>query len=245
MADIAAKKFLFRQLQKEVQTLQGSRKPSENHCFRTGLGPIEQAFPEGVFPTGTTHEFISQTEEDAASTNGFIAGLLGKLMKSDGMCLWISTQRTIFPPALSLFGLVPDKIVFIDTVKRKDALWAIEEGLKCSTLAAVIGELKELSFTESRRLQLAVEQSRVTGLIHRFRPKSENTVACIARWKVKPLASETEEGMPGPGYPAWQVQLAKVRNGTPGTWEVAWTTNGFRLVNRSISLPEIQNRKFG
>ena len=37
-------------------------------------------------------------------------------------------------------------------------LWVIEEALKCEGLAAVIGEIKELSFTQSRRLQLAVEK---------------------------------------------------------------------------------------
>ena len=42
-------------------------------------------------------------------------------------------------------------------------MWAIEEALKCDGLAAVIGEMKELSFTNSRRLQLAVEKSHVTN----------------------------------------------------------------------------------
>jgi protein ImuA len=34
----------------------------------------------------------------------------------------------------------------------------MEEALKCEGLAAVIGEIKEISFSDSRRLQLAVEQ---------------------------------------------------------------------------------------
>lgn len=50
----------------------------------------------------------------------------------------------------------------------------MEEALKCGGLAAVVGEVQDISFTASRRLQLAVEQSGVTGfessrgLPHRF-----------------------------------------------------------------------------
>jgi len=34
----------------------------------------------------------------------------------------------------------------------------MEEALKCAGLAAVIGEVREMDFKQSRRLQLAVEQ---------------------------------------------------------------------------------------
>jgi protein ImuA len=183
--------------------------------------------------------------EEAAATDGFMAALLGKLTRQGGMCLWIGPERKIFPPALSHFGLVPQQVVFVDAARQKDALWAIEEGLKCDSLAAVVGELKELSFTESRRLQLMVEQSRVTGFIHRYRPRSENTVACVARWKISPLTTETTEGLPGPGYPRWHAALLRVRNGKPGAWDLEWGPAGFRLASRSIALPQIQRRKSG
>jgi protein ImuA len=245
MKDAAGKKLVLRQLQQEMLALQGLKKPEGDHGLSTGIRPMEQAFPGGIFPTGTVHEFISMAGEEAAATHGFIAALLGKLLRQGGMCLWVGTERTIFPPALNHFGLAPHQVVFVDAARQKDALWAIEEGLKCDSLAAVVGDLKELSFTESRRLQLMVEQSRVTGFIHRCRPRSENTVACVARWKIRPLSSETREGMPGPGHPRWHARLLKVRNGKPGAWEVEWTPIGFRLLSRSAALPQIQKRKYG
>src|SRR5690606_13935094 len=110
------------------------------------------AFPNGIFPTGAIHEFISPGSEEAAATNGFISGIIGRLMQQKGTCLWISTKRTLFPPALKLFGIEPDRVIFIDLPRPKEALWAIEEALKCDALSAVVGELRELSFNESRRL---------------------------------------------------------------------------------------------
>ena len=64
----------------------------------------------------------------------------------------------------------------------------MEEALKCDGIAAVVGEIQELSFTVSRRLQLAVEQSRVTGFILRNNPRNLNTTACVTRWKITPLS---------------------------------------------------------
>lgn len=245
MKSPSASNDIVQQLQREILSLQGLKRTSDSQRLNTGLGVIEKAFPEGIFPVGAVHEFISHIEEDAAATNGFVAGLLGTLMRKGGACLWISTKRTLFPPALKVFGIEPDRIIFVDLPKQKEALWAIEEALKCDVLSAVVGELKELSFTESRRLQLAVEQSRVTGFIHRVQTKSENTVACVTRWKIRPLPSLIEDGMPGVGFPRWNVQLAKVRNGKPGMWQVEWAAGGFRHITTQISIPEIQKRKAG
>jgi len=237
---------IIHQLQKDLLALQGLRKSSESTRLKTGLCNLEAAFPENTFPTGAVHEFLSYASEEAAATNGFIAGLLGRLMQKSGACLWIGTHRTLFPPALKMFGINPERIIFIDLAGQKEALWAIEEALKCKTLSAVIGELPELSFTESRRLQLAVEQSHVTGFIHRHKPRTENTVACITRWKITPLASEAENQMPGVALPRWHVQLTKVRNGRPGAWQIEWADGGFRQVaTPKLSVSELRTRKTG
>lgn len=76
----------------------------------------------------------------------------------DKTYLWVSTKRTIFPSTLKAFSIEPSRIIFVDVHKVKDALWVIEEGLKCKSLSAVIGEVGELTFIQSRRLQLAVEE---------------------------------------------------------------------------------------
>ena len=233
------------QLQKEILSLQGQKNISSSEMANSGLGLIEKAFPFGIFPIGAVHEFISNKATDAAATNGFITSLMGKIVQG-GVCLWISNKRTVFPPALKIFGIAPDKIIFIDLNKHKDVLWAIEEALKCEVLAAVVGELTELTFTQSLRLQHAVEQSKVTGFIHRINPRIENTVACISRWKIKSVASVTEDGLPGLGFPRWNVQLIKVRNGKPSSWQIEWANNSFRyLQKQKFALPEIQILKAG
>lgn len=238
-----AKHDIIQQLQKEVLSMQLQKK-SKAGQLDTGLWEIERAFPGHIFPLGAVHEFISNAREDAAATNGFMACLIGKLM-GNGIVVWVSNKRTLFPPALTVFGIAPDRIVFIDLRRQKDVLWAIEEALRCNAVSAVIGELSELSFNESRRLQLAVEQSRVTGFIHRYNPVSENITACVSRWKIRSVPSDTK-GMPGVGFPCWNVQLLKVRNGRPGAWQVEWSAGEFRHIDRSVfSIAGNQKRKTG
>ena len=142
-ADIIAR------LQKDILPLQGFRPILNNSAIDAGLGLIKNAFPSSSFPLGAVHEFISTRPEDAAATTGFVSGILASLMRKGGACIWIASRRTLFPPALRSFGITADKIIFIDLKKEKEILWAMEEALKCEGLSAVVGEIKELSFTAS------------------------------------------------------------------------------------------------
>jgi protein ImuA len=176
------------------------------------------------------HEFLSPSAEDIAATTGFIAGLHAPIMGSGGTSVWISSSSTLFPPALKSFGVQPDRIIFLHLKSEKDILWAMEESLKCSVLSAVVGEISEISFTASRRLQLAVEQSRVTGFIIRRKTRKMNTTACVSRWRVTPVPSAPMDDLPGIGFPTWRVELIRMRNGSPGVWEIKWMNGIFHPV---------------
>lgn len=217
------KRAIARQLQSKVNAMQGFTKVASTTL--SGFEPFSQAFPGGFFPSAGIHEFISYELADAASTNGFITALAGKFIKNGGICLWVSCNSNVFPVGLNHFGLAPDRIVFVRS-KPKDALWIIEEALKCEALSVVIGEIRELGFAESRRLQLAIERSGITGFIHRHRPWRESAVACTTRWQVTPLAS-LESDLPGIGHSRWNVQLNKVKNGRPHLWQVCWFDHQF------------------
>jgi hypothetical protein len=107
----------FKGLRTDILRLQGF-KTASNSALDVGLGPIRDAFPNASFPLGAIHEFLSAQKEDAASTVGFIAGLLSSFVGSNGAILWISSSRTIFPPALISFGR-SDRFIFIDLQKKR------------------------------------------------------------------------------------------------------------------------------
>jgi len=241
---LAQKADIILQLQKEILQLQGFRNKASDDFIRPVLGPIDSSFPNGIFPLATIHEFLTQSAEDIAATSGFVSCLLSSLMSKGGVSVWIGPSQEIFPVALKFFNVEPDKIIFINTKKQKELLWLIEETLKCEGLAAVVGEVKEISFTASRRLQLAVEQSRVTGFLIRNYSRNINTNACTARWKISPDPSIITGDAPGIGFPAWNVELLKIRNGKPGTWQMQWANNKLHA-NAPIILSPAEQRKTG
>ncbi len=246
MEPLLKKEDIVKALQKEVLSMQRGGAVALNEQSATGLGAIEEAFPGKEFPRAAVHEFISYDMGAAAATNGFMMGVAGKLMPASGVCVWVGAKRTVYPVALAQFGIAPDRVIFIDPARKKDVLWTIEEALKCEALQLVVGEVGELSFMESRRLQLAVERSSVTGFIHRKNPRTENTVACVSRWKITPATSIADDGMPGLGMPRWHVQLQKVRNGKPGSWVLEWRNGTLCYVPKTIiALPEVHTRKTG
>ena len=221
-------------LQREILPLQGLIKNLNNPILDSNLGQLRNAFPGCTFPLGAVHEFIGEKWEDTTAAMGFISGLLSSLMRSGSATLWIGADLAVFPTALTSFGIDPGKIIFIELKKENELLWTIEEALKCESLAAVVGCVRGLSFTASRRLQLAVEKSRVTGFILRPGLEKLNTTSCITRWKISSLPGYAPDGLPGVGFPRWNVELLKVRNGRPGNWQIECIAGRFHYIHKNI-----------
>lgn len=223
--------------------MQGFRQ-ARHSALEIGLGPMKHAFPQGSLPLGCVHEFLSVCPEDASASGGFISALLTTIMGSHGTVLWISAGRKIFPPALANFGLQPHHVLFVDLQREKDVIWAIDEALKCGALAAVVGEVSDLTFTASRRLQLAVEQSQTTGFILRHNSRNPGTTACVSRWKITSLPSAPFGELPGIAFPKWRVELLRMRNGRPGVWNFQWAQNRFVFAPPVVEHhPEIRYRQ--
>jgi protein ImuA len=225
----ALKADIITQLKKDILALQGF-KPLLHQDQQIYLGTINHSFPNSVFPLGVNHEFICNDHEGLTASSGFIAGILSSLLKKNGAALWISSSHTIFPPALVSLGINPAQFIFIRLRNQKQILWTIEEALKCDGLTAVVGEISTLDLIQSRRLQLATEQSGVTGFLLCTHQGLLNTTACTCRWQIHSLQSETEDGLPGVGFPRLNVELLKVRNGKSGSWQLEWANGKFNEV---------------
>ncbi|MCB0488076.1 MAG: Error-prone repair protein ImuA [Cyclobacteriaceae bacterium] len=243
----ASKAQILSRLQSDILRFQGF-KPADHLDHSAWLGAINQSFPNATFPTGAVHEFIAPGMEEMAATSGFVSAVASHLMKSHGVAMWISQRQWMFPPSFKSFGLDPDRILFVKTSKEKESLWVMEEALKCGALTVVVSELCDLTFTASRRLQLAVEQSRVTGFVLRHRYKKLSTNACVSRWQVSSLPTDSIDDLPGIGFPKWKVELLRIRNGYPNTWNVQWNNGEFNISSRQtepISIETEAQIKFG
>lgn len=223
---------IIAQLQKEMLLLNGIKPPVQDIDFANGLSFMQQHFPQAMFPLGAVHEFICADAESSAATCGFISGVLSTCIQVKGATVWINLRRSVFPPALQTFNIDPGHLIFVHPRNEKEILWVAEEALKCEGLTAVVAEMKDLNFVNSRRFQLAVEKTNVTGFIMNQNPANTNN-ACVSRWMISSLPSIQYDELPGVGFPRWNVALKKIRNGKPGSWEMEWVGNEFRQVMHS------------
>lgn len=138
----------------------------------------------------------------------------------------------IFPPGLRL----PD-LVHVEVRDARCVLWAMEEGLRCSALSLVVGEIwgdpVALDFTATRRLAVAAERSGVGCWLVRL-GGSANLSGARMRWRLASLPSLANPLDPkAPGTPAWEAELFRARGRPPGRWSLAHEAGSpdpFRLV---------------
>ncbi len=223
-------KTIIERLQRQILALEGFKPKADYSQQKIGLGIVEESFPNAVFPTGVIHEFLCGQPEQTASSIAFISGILAKLCTPKAIYVWIGKQHQFFPVGLKKFGIQPHQIIFINLTQQKDILWATEEALKCKSLSGVVAELDTINFAQSQRLQLTVEKSKVTGFILRTQAESVSATPCAARWQINALSSDNPNGLPGVGFPKWQVDVLKIRNGNPTSCIVTWRDGKFNSV---------------
>lgn len=237
------KTLVIDNLRSEILKLEGAK---SINALKTdaGLGSIASAFPNATFPVGAVHEFLIANHEDKATTAGFVSAIISALMKSQGAVLWLSANPILSPLALAQFGVEPHRFLFITLKKEKDVFWVLDEALKCDSISSVVSELNHLDFTASRRLQLSVERSHVTGFVIRNCSRNINTTACVSRWRITSLPTESEK-FPGVGFPKWKVELLRMRNGHTGSWTIQWKGGKVSVQEPASSTVYIQQKKVG
>src|ERR1700727_2124731 len=181
------------ELRRYLERVEGHGR-EQSQVLPFGVAAIDTQLPHGGLARGHLHEAMEggTASQYAGLATLYVAGILARIQ---GPVLWCLRGRDLFAPALARVGLHPDRVIFCETWKDRDVLPAMEEGLRCKSLAGVVGEVTRLSLTASRRLQLCAGESGVTALvIRRWRHSGEKEQAtepnaAATRWRVAPTPS--------------------------------------------------------
>jgi protein ImuA len=201
------------------------RGPSTSYA---GPPPLEI---EGRKPT--LSELFAVHPRDGGWT-GFLLAQVGTAKP----LLWVQERMAIVesgrihPPGLSLQNLI-----HVAARDARDALWAMEEGVRCAALSAVNGELwgdpLALDFTATRRLAIACERSGVPCWLVRL-GGTANLSGARMRWRIASAPSLLNPLDPrAPGLPAWDAELFRARGFPPGRWTLAHEAGRFHLAAAS------------
>ncbi len=201
-----------------------------------GLNPVDAHRWEPGRASGSFHGEIFASSRDATGAALAIALLLDQMaaqvpnpvadVPDQRAWLWVQDAKAMritgrpyrpgLPPALQ------HRLVHVAAKTPEDALFALEEGLRCRDLAFVIGEVtgnpRALDFTASRRLSLASDHHQIPLWLVRLDARRDLSSA-RQRWDVEPAASLPPRWNPqAPGPAAWKAELFRARAHPPGTW---------------------------
>jgi protein ImuA len=181
-------------------------------------------------PSPTLSELFAAHPRDG----GWAGFMLAQVDRTKPL-LWVQERMAILesgrvhPP-----GLGAPNLIHVETRDARDALWAMEEGLRCAGLSTVIGELwgdpRALDFTATRRLAVAAERSGVPCWLVRLNGVA-NLSGARMRWRIASAPSLAHPfDARAPGIAAWNAELFRARGFPPGRWSVAHDEGGFHLV---------------
>lgn len=176
-------------------------------------------------------EVFAANPADAAVA-GFVLASVGKAAQP---ILWVQDRMSRgeagcpYLPGLDLAA----PLLRVDIGRPADVLTAMEDGLRCKGLAAVIGEVwgdhPALSFAATKRLAIRAEAAKLPCWLIR-RAAVPNLSAARERWRVASLPSAPHPDDPvAPGAPRWRAELFRSRFSQPGEWVAHYDSASGRL----------------
>ncbi|MBO9518929.1 MAG: hypothetical protein J7493_12750 [Porphyrobacter sp.] len=173
------------------------------------------------------HNELFASGREAGGAAVALALALDGLRELEGRSLlWVQDTTSLRlngrPYRAGLPRALRSRVIHVLAPKPEDALFALEEGIRCRDMACVIGEIagnpKALDFTASRRLTLAAERYGVPLFLIRYDAQRDLSSARM-RWQARSAASLPPQwNSAAPGTPAWHAELFRARTLATGEW---------------------------
>ena len=200
-----------------------------------GTTHIQNSYTMKAYQPETMPATLSEVFSEAATDAAAVGYMIARLPKSHAPLLWVQDRvscRESGRPYLAGIG-TPRPIIMVNLSRAVDVLWAMEDGLRCRALGAVIGEIwgdpPVLNFTASKRLALRSEDAKIPCWIIR-RAATPNLSAARDRWRIGSAPSATHpHDAQAPGQPRWSLNLFRSRQSKPGRWVVEYDTAADRF----------------
>lgn len=172
---------------------------------------------------------LRQRRVHEAEGRGRRAFALFQAARHPGPLVWILPSHAPEMPMLRGLPLgVGERLHLLRPAGETDLLWCIEEASRAAPVSLVIAEpQKPLSLTAGRRLQLATEAGRTTGLVLIRQDAGSN--ASETRWNCEPVGGTAADST----LHKWT--LNKNKRGTIESWNLNWNgkTAAFHMVSEA------------
>lgn len=136
----------------------------ERRIVSTGIPALDELLPDGGLRRGTLSEWIGAEVGCGVLS---LAMRVAAVAQSDGPLIIVDTEKTLYPPAIQATGVSLAEAIFVRPSSLTDALWAVEQSLRCAGIGGVLFPVDQLRTQDFRRLQLAAEDGTAIGILVR------------------------------------------------------------------------------
>jgi protein ImuA len=208
--------------------LRPARALPEETTLLLGAPALDSALGGGL-ASHRVHEIVPGGPFQLGAAAGFALAIAARNPRA-GLLIWIQQGIVAleggapYAPGGALFGFPASRLLVVRAPHARDALWAMEESLRCPGVSSVIGEFagagEAADLTATRRLNLVAKEQGTLPLLLRQQPL-RGTSACATRWGVRATPGRSD-GFGGIGGTAFTLTLEKNRYGPCGNWGVEW-----------------------
>ena len=177
----------------------GGRPPTEP----SGIASLDARLPGGGWPLGALSELL--LEANGIGELQLLLPLLARLTQAGRHIACVAPPHIPYAPALARAGLWLPRTLVVEPRTADETLWAAEQLLRTPAYGAVLAWAPHLREADSRRLQLAAENSGNLGVI--YRPARAVGASSVAALRLKLARREGR----------LEIEILKARGGRAGT----------------------------
>lgn len=118
---------------------------------------LDRYLPGGGWPVGSMVEVLQQRAGQHV-WQLVLPALAQAIARQAGPVVLVGAPYEPFGPSLRVQGLPPERLLCVRAEKPTARLWAAEQALRCSEVAAVLAWLPQAKSAELRRLHMAAQQ---------------------------------------------------------------------------------------
>jgi protein ImuA len=167
---------IVEQLRKQIRCTETASRIEAGDVVTHDCPAIDQLLPQHGYSRGTLVQWLSAGGQAADFLSLRVAH---QACQNGGALVVVDPLQQFFPPAAAALGINLDNLIVLrtgqlnfpreveapaETRHQDDLLWAIDQSLRCSAVAAVWGPVGEIDDRWFRRFQLSAESSGCLGL---------------------------------------------------------------------------------
>ena len=180
----------------ETEAETGTQQHAQTATRAEEEGVLKKIFPHGL-PAGELIEILHR-----CFGSGTLALCLARIASRDGRAIAVlDPSRQFYPHPATAIGIAPQQLIILHTKRSTEAIWALEQAVRCRGFAAVLWRAVRPTLRHLRRLQHACKQYDTLGLLLRAETTRRQPTAARTRLRVTATAAHRPGWHASPFFP--------------------------------------------